>query len=155
MAITLLDKARSSLRGAVNFASTGDEADFSWSAFHIQQAVEMAMKYALELCGVDYAEIHSIPKLARCFPESQDFVPEHILEELEAERGIALSTWEASSRYDNSFLTSKRLLDRNIDFAEMLIECVADGETRYRTQQLKNMLSQNPPRCPDIDKLGL
>ena len=68
---TLIKIAQSDLRMA-NFAiSTGDECDLRMAAYHIQQAVEKALKQILEDYGVSYTKTHKLYRLSALLPDSQ------------------------------------------------------------------------------------
>ena len=60
---TLFDKAKQNLKVAESIYSTiaiNDEAYLNYVGYHIQQALELSIKYMLEMNGVNYPKTHDI-----------------------------------------------------------------------------------------------
>ena len=97
MSQTLLDKAAHNYNIAV-IAQTmdGDEAYLNYVGYHLQQSVELALKFQLEECGVQYPKTHDIDQLIRISRENELnlYIPEYIEEHAEM-----LSLWESRTRY--------------------------------------------------------
>lgn len=98
MSQTLLDKATHNYNIAVVIAQTmdGDEAYLNYVGYHLQQSVELALKFQLEECGVQYPKTHDIDQLIRISRENELnlYIPEYIEEHAEM-----LSLWESRTRY--------------------------------------------------------
>ena len=65
---TLFDKAKQNLKVAESIYSTiaiNDEAYLNYVGYHIQQALELSIKYMLEMNGVNYPKTHDIDQLIR------------------------------------------------------------------------------------------
>lgn len=63
---TLLDKAIQNLNCAITIYNSElikDEAYLNYVGYHLQQAVELAIKYTLEMCGIEYSKTHDIEQL--------------------------------------------------------------------------------------------
>ena len=66
---TLLDKAKQKFNVAItlkNHLVGADDAYLNYVGYHLQQAVELALKFCLEMNGVDYPRNHDITQLIAC-----------------------------------------------------------------------------------------
>lgn len=70
----------------------GEEGQIAAAAFHLQQAVELALKHLLGRSGVDYPETHSIDQLIRL---GRDAGVQLYLTEYLEDHAEMLYRWEA------------------------------------------------------------
>ena len=94
---TLYDKAVANLRTAQILFDhdADDEEQINAMGYHLQQAMELALKYLLEQNGVEYPKTHDIDQLIRMGREAgaELYLPEYLEDHAEM-----LSQWEAKSR---------------------------------------------------------
>ena len=117
---SLLNRAIANYNAAVVLKDnlSVDELFLNQIAYDIQQAYEMAIKYLLELSGVEYPKTHDIDQLIRI--ANQTGVDLCISEYLD-EHSEMISQWEAKSRYVMGYLVELRKIDRAlIDLKEYL-----------------------------------
>lgn len=81
---------------------THDEMITDQAAYHVQQAIEKALKYQTEMFGMEYKKIHNLaglipPLEAAGFPVSDEL----------KSKAYIISNWEASSRYADDFFSVK------------------------------------------------
>lgn len=74
-----------------------DEAYMNAVAYHLQQAVEKALKAFLECAGVTVPNTHDIDKLVRM---SRDNGSQAVVTEWVKEKADMLTRWETDTRYD-------------------------------------------------------
>ena len=79
---TLIDKAEQNLHcaAALKEAFSSDDSYLNYIAYHIQQAVELTIKYILENNGVIYPKTHAIDQLIIIMKDNQlgDMITEYI-----------------------------------------------------------------------------
>ena len=85
-----------------------DELQLNFIAYHLQQAVEMCIKFQLEQNGLEYPLIHNIEQLLQIAAENNIDLdaPEYIEDKAEM-----LSIWESHTRYVMSYLVDKRKVE--------------------------------------------
>lgn len=96
---TLFDKAKQNLKVAESIYSTiaiNDEAYLNYVGYHIQQALELSIKYMLEMNGVNYPKTHDIDQLIRLANINN---VELYLNEYIDDHSEMFSLWEARTRY--------------------------------------------------------
>lgn len=92
-----------------------DEMILNNAAYHLQQAVEKALKGALECVGVTVPNTHKITKLLAMTADNganlviTDWIDDH---------SEMLSEWEAEARYNVDFIVEKRKLGRAMEEIE-------------------------------------
>ncbi len=98
MSETLLDKAIKNYNVAVMVYNSmdGDEGYLNYIGYHLQQSVELGMKYLLEQNGVIYPKTHDIDQLIRIAGEND---VDLLATEYIREHSEMLSLWEARTRY--------------------------------------------------------
>lgn len=84
-------------------------------AYHLQQSVELSLKYTLEMNGVSYPNVHRIEDLIRLAKNNN--VDLHINEYIK-EHDALLSSWEANTRYIIGYLVELEKIDRAIEEIE-------------------------------------
>ncbi|MGL4345623.1 MAG: HEPN domain-containing protein [Cellulosilyticaceae bacterium] len=86
-----------------------DEIYLNYIAYHVQQSVEKMLKLQVELLGEEYPRSHNIAVLVdRCLDLGVD-IPELI-----QDYDVIITEWATGTRYDSSFVTSKRQLQKVI-----------------------------------------
>lgn len=110
----LLDKAITNLDCAKIIRSSiknEDEELINLVGYHLQQAVELSIKYTLEMNGIRYPNVHRIEDLIKLAKENKvdlylnDYIKEH---------DALLTSWEANSRYIIGFLIELEKIDKAI-----------------------------------------
>ncbi len=132
---TLIKIAQSDLRMA-NFAiSTGDECDLRMAAYHIQQAVEKALKQILEDYGVSYTKTHKLYRLSALLPDSQAVLSRDLLALLKPGLYV-LTVWESESRYNTEFAASREEVLEMFSLAQAVLEAYALFEKQKQEIEL-------------------
>ncbi len=98
---------------------TNDEMITDQAAYHVQQAIEKALKYQMEMSGEPYKKIHNIAGLIADvektgFPISND---------LKA-MAYEITNWEAATRYNDDFSVVKKNLIKAMDLYRELEESI-------------------------------
>lgn len=110
MSETLLDKSISNYNVAVMIRNQmgSDEAYLNYIGYHLQQAVELNLKYQLEMSGIEYPKTHDIDQLLRIGKENGAdlLVTEYIEDHSEM-----FSLWEARTRYVLNYHLEERKID--------------------------------------------
>lgn len=121
---TLFDKAVSNLQVAriVLAQAADDEGQLNIVGFHLQQAMELALKYLLEQDGVEYPKTHDIDQLTRIGREAN--VDLHLSEYLE-DHAEMFSQWEAKSRYVIGYAIESRKAERALQEVDDYLASVA------------------------------
>ena len=82
-------------QGGVTF----DEVYDDLAAYHAQQAVEKAIKYTLEMCGVPYRKTHDIATLLAMLGDVGFPIPDVLIL-----KAGTITSWEARCRYNDDFV---------------------------------------------------
>lgn len=124
---TLYDKAASNLRTArlVFDNREDDDAQLNYVGFHLQQALELALKYLLEQSGIEYPKTHDIDQLIRLANESE--VNLGLSEYLE-DHAEMFSQWEAKSRYVIGYSIEQRKIERALEEIDEYLANIAARE---------------------------
>ena len=125
---TLYGKAVANLRTSqlVYDYGDGDEDQLNIAGYHLQQAVELAMKYLLEQNGIEFPKTHDIDQLIR-IARTNDidlYVSEYLDDHAEM-----LSLWEAKSRYILGYAIEARKVERMIQEVGLYLERIAVEES--------------------------
>lgn len=111
---TLFDKAKQNLKVAESIYSTiaiNDEAYLNYVGYHIQQALELSIKYMLEMNGVNYPKTHDIDQLIRL--ANLNNVDLYLNEYID-DHSEMFSLWEARTRYILNYRLEKRKIERSL-----------------------------------------
>ena len=111
---TLFDKAKQNLKVAESIYSTiaiNDEAYLNYVGYHIQQALELSIKYMLEMNGVNYPKTHDIDQLIRLANINN---VDLYLNEYIDDHSEMFSLWEARTRYILNYRLEKRKIERSL-----------------------------------------
>lgn len=125
---TLYDKAVANLRTAQILFDhdADDEEQINAMGYHLQQAMELALKYLLEQNGVEYPKTHDIDQLIRMGREAgaELYLPEYLEDHAEM-----LSQREAKSRYVLGYAIESRKVERALSEIDDYLAEVAAQET--------------------------
>lgn len=147
---TLLDKAIRNYNVAVMIDNQmdGDEAYLNFIGYHLQQAVEMCLKYQLEAAGIDYPKTHDIDQLIRIGKENgapiiiTDYVEEH---------SEMFSLWEARTRYVLNYgLEETKVKDAMREVGDML-DHVIEVEKQCDKSETEHQYNNGEPRDGDLE----
>lgn len=111
---SLLDKALTNFDCAElirNSIQNEDEEMINLVGYHLQQAVELSIKYTLEMNGIEYPNVHRIEDLIKLAKATN--VDLHINEYIK-EHDALLSSWEANTRYIIGYLVELEKIDKAI-----------------------------------------
>ena len=119
---TYLDIAKENLLVAEKIYDTlDDEIMLNYAGYHLQQAVELSLKYILFMNGVDFPKVHSINHLISIFEENNmmDYIPEYI-----DDNSDMLTNWESQTRYVLNYQIARRKIVKAIPEIENFIDMV-------------------------------
>ena len=121
---TLFDKAKQNLKVAESIYSTiaiNDEAYLNYVGYHIQQALELSIKYMLEMNGVNYPKSHDIDQLIRLANINN---VELYLNEYIDDHSEMFSLWEARTRYILNYRLEKRKIERSLTETKSYLDVI-------------------------------
>ncbi len=121
---TLFDKAKQNLKVAESIYSTiaiNDEAYLNYVGYHIQQALELSIKYMLEMNGVNYPKTHDIDQLIRLANINN---VELYLNEYIDDHSEMFSLWEARTRYILNYRLEKRKIERSLSETKSYLDVI-------------------------------
>lgn len=121
---TLFDKAKQNLKVAESIYSTiaiNDEAYLNYVGYHIQQALELSIKYMLETNGVNYPKTHDIDQLIRLANINN---VELYLNEYIDDHSEMFSLWEARTRYILNYRLEKRKIERSLTETKSYLDVI-------------------------------
>lgn len=110
--VTYLDKARNNYRLACDIIKTYiDEGMLNLAGYHLQQSVELALKHALMMNGIDFPKVHDISQLIQILQENElsEYVNDYIDEHSEM-----FTMWESKTRYILSYSIERRKVEKAI-----------------------------------------
>ena len=90
--------------------------------YHLQQAVELALKYLLEQDGIEYPKTHDVDQLIRMGREA---AVELHLSEYVGDHAEMFSQWEARSRYVVAYAIEARKAERALQEVDDYLAAVA------------------------------
>ena len=121
---TLFDKAKQNLKVAESIYSTiaiNDEAYLNYVGYHIQQALELSIKYVLEMNGVNYPKTHDIDQLIRLANINN---VDLYLNEYIDDHSEMFSLWEARTRYILNYRLEKRKIERSLTETKSYLDVI-------------------------------
>ena len=122
---TLFDKARTNYEvAAILLANSGDdEAFLNQAGYHLQQAVELAIKFELEISGVEYVKTHDIDQLIRLAKNNK--VDLHLPEYIE-DHSEMFSAWESKTRYILGYLIEREKIEKSLAAVETMLVDISE-----------------------------
>lgn len=135
---TLLKMAIKNLKvkEAIEITYPDDDGFTNLMGYHLQQAIELALKHVLETHGIKYPKTHEILDLIVILPENYKDCTEAI-----KMRSREISHLEANTRYNKNYRASKELINDVSDLANKLIvniKTIEKKETKQIEQQVKD-----------------
>lgn len=126
---TLYDKAAANYKTAEILLehAPSDEEQLNAVGYHLQQAIELTLKYLLEQDGVEYPKTHDIDQLIRLGNEHE--VDMHLSEYID-EHAEMFSQWEAKSRYIIGYSIELKKIQKALSEVDKYLTIVAKEETR-------------------------
>lgn len=120
---TLYDKATHNLKIAelIIKEATDDEAYLNYAGYHLQQAVELSIKFVLEENGIEYPYTHDITQLIYACKENNvsdgftDYVDEH---------SEMFTIWESKTRYVTNYNLEAEKVKRAAKEVEAQLELI-------------------------------
>lgn len=103
----------------------GDEEQLNFAGYHLQQAIELAIKYLLEQDGVEYPKTHDIDQLIRI---AKDNDVELYMSEYLEDHAEMLSMWEAKARYVLDYAIESKKIERALAEVDEYLATVAEAE---------------------------
>ncbi|WP_251212691.1 HEPN domain-containing protein [Adlercreutzia murintestinalis] len=127
-ATTLYGKAAANFKSAKLLLdnANGDEEQLNLAGYHLQQALELTLKYLLEQDGIEYPKTHDIDQLIRIGNESRVDLQ---LSEYLIDHAEMFSLWEAKARYILGYAIEARKLERALSEIDDYLAAVADAES--------------------------
>lgn len=126
----MLDLAISDYNAAIilynNIKEITDDNIVNLACYHLEQAVEKAIKFVLENNGLEFPKSHNIESLIS-FAEANDvdlYLNDYIIDHAEM-----LSSWEAKTRYVLDYLVDIKKLEATIEPVGTYLDDVAKHET--------------------------
>lgn len=116
----LLKRAKVKLHNAQNnyHQIAIDDAYLDDCCYNLQQSIEMTLKYIVEMYGESYtanhdirAQLNKLKKLCTDLPHSAEL----------SMMAVTLNSWEAESRYKDSFFSTIDEINMAMQYAEDLI----------------------------------
>lgn len=135
---TLFDKAKQNLKVAESIYSTiaiNDEAYLNYVGYHIQQALELSIKYVLEMNGVNYPKTHDIDQLIRLANINN---VDLYLNEYIDDHSEMFSLWEARTRYILNYRLEKRKIERSLMETKSYLDVIDKMMNRHMENDIEN-----------------
>lgn len=98
-----------------------DPSNIDGACFQIQQSMDFAMKYLLEINGIDYGRTHNICNLLSLIIDNGLYDSSLTPFNLNAEK---YTNWETLSRYDDNFTASVKDVTDAVNYTSSLIKFV-------------------------------
>lgn len=125
MSKTLLDKAWSNYNICeILLEQMSDDDEFlNIVGYHLQQSVELAIKFVLERNGIEYPKVHDIGQLIRLAENNQvclgkiDYIDDH---------ADMFSTWEAKTRYVLNDLVDYKRIQKAMPEVQSFLNSIKD-----------------------------
>ncbi|MCD7746462.1 MAG: HEPN domain-containing protein [Lachnospiraceae bacterium] len=137
MSETLLDKAIKNYNVAVMVYNSmdGDEGYLNYIGYHLQQSVELGMKYFLEKNGVVYPKTHDIDQLIRIADEND---VDLLATEYIREHSEMLSLWEARTRYVLNYQLEFSKVERAMNGVDEYLDILQAADTKPENAEPKD-----------------
>ena len=122
MSETLLDKAKQNYEVANTLfqsLANDDEAYLNYVGYHLQQAVEIAIKYELSIHAVPYQKTDDITQLIQL--ANQNGVDLNLPEYID-DHSEMFTLWESRTRYIINYRLEKRKIERALEEVRKMLE---------------------------------
>ncbi len=145
MSETLLDKAISNYNVAVMVynAMDGDESYLNYIGYHLQQSVELGLKYVLDENGVSYPKTHDIDQLLLIANRNNidTFATDYIKDHSEM-----FSLWESRTRYVLDYRLELSKVEKAMDGVDRYLDVLKENEIQHEQET-----SDPNPNVDDVD----
>lgn len=133
MSETLMDKAVCNYNVAymIHESSSGDELYLNYIGYHLQQSVELALKYQLDVNGVDYPKTHDIDQLIRIAHETDTELAITPYVESHSEM---FTLWESRTRYVLNYHLESSKVETALSEVRNFLEYVAQYEIKTNAE---------------------
>ena len=127
---TMLDLAISDYNAAVilfnSLTQVTDENIINLASYHLEQAVEKAIKFVIENNGHEFPKTHNIESLISYAKENDIdlYLNDYIIDHSEM-----FSAWEAKTRYVIDYLVDKEKVEKSIPHVSRYLDDVVEYET--------------------------
>lgn len=135
---TLLDKAFENLNVGemILHGMKDDDIYLNYVGYHLQQAVELGIKFLLEYNGFEYKKTHDIDQLLRvCHEHDIDLGKNEYIEE----HAEMFSVWEAKTRYILGYRLEMKKIQKAFPAVKSFLEFIkenalicSDNEDEYK-----------------------
>lgn len=134
---TMLDKAYAQYQAAETLYKHlhEDPEILNIIGFHLQQAVEMTIKFQLDMQGISYPKVHDIDQLIRT---ANLHDAKLILSDYVDEHSEMLSTWETKSRYYVGYFIEERKVICALTATNEFLKEVAEEYSKDTFKNLTN-----------------
>ena len=128
---TLFDRGISNYNVALVLREnvSGDEMFLNHIGYHLQQSLELVLKFILEQNGVEYPNTHDIEQLIML--GENNGVDMYLTEYVE-DHGEMFSQWEAKSRYVLGYMIEQKKIDRAIKELDIYFAKVTEEWKTYQ-----------------------
>ena len=135
----LLNRAKVKMNNALNDYNliSNDDAYLDDCCYNLQQAIEMTLKFLVELQGSAYVMNHDILAQLNTLRRLEINIPYY--DELR-HMAVTLNSWEAESRYKDNFCAVMEDIDAAILYAKELIS-FADSKIKQNDCEVKKIAS--------------
>ena len=118
---SLFDKGMSNFVAAkiMRGSPSLDDEILNIVGYHLEQSLEMVLKYILEINAVEYPKTHNIDQLIKIGHENS--VNMYLTEYIE-EHSEMFSLWEEKTRYVLGYLVERNKIDRAINELDIYYE---------------------------------
>ena len=121
---TLLNRGKANLKIAkMIYNATDDYLELTMAAFHIQQAVELALKHILEINGIDYPYSHDILELLDVIDDNNISLNDDQWIRMNSEK---LTSWGSETNYVRGYLGDRCKMDTAITKVDSFLNSSED-----------------------------
>lgn len=131
------------------YSHSDDPYYLNMSAYHLQQSVEMTLKYEMEQNGIEFQKTHNITQLIQMIRGSgADIdIPDFIDDASER-----FTVWEATARYElNNFVEYRKIKDAIPHVREFINEAVRQYDHDFWKENINIVSSRNKDSTPAAD----
>lgn len=116
--VTLLDRARADLTNVTYILASHqqDELQLDIAAYHVQQAIEKAVKFALQVKAVRFERTHDMDRLCTQCEKAGIQLPDWIYDNIDT-----LNAYATQTRYGSDIVASYRKISMLADSAKEFI----------------------------------
>lgn len=150
MAETLLDKAEQNMAIAKTLFQSSlaeDEAYLNYVGYHLQQSIELALKYLLEQNGVEYPKTHDIDNLINIADANNVCLGK---DENIREHSERYTMWESKTRYVLNYRLARKKIETGISEIEDYIKNI---KSMMRVNEKTIDEAENPSKFTNVDNL--